>query len=160
MKLLTAEARLELCRELDLDSIREAAEEERQREEIQRVNAYNKRAIGRGLPACSLPAQKANRVKNIWLNTAISDMAHSTSVALPLAQFDDKLNLKLALARIAVTEERRKRFLALVERYRGNSFGTAEVSAALVGLDIHAGNFDAWYNGVLNRGMANHLFDY
>jgi len=149
---LTADARLELCNELDLDSICEMADKERQHEEIRKVEAYNKRAVARGLPVHSIPAQNANRVDKLWLHTAVSDVAHSTSIALALAQFDDKLNLKLALARISVTEERRRRFLELIEGYTQYRLGTGDVSAILAGLDINAGKFDAWYHGLVQRG--------
>jgi len=101
MKLIPVTERLALHHQLDLEAI-----QSHQIEEIKRGSQiYNSCAVTRGLPKReSAPPSRLDT--NCNLETVLNEVAKSTSVKLPIEGLDDKLNLKLALARAALLEER------------------------------------------------------
>ena len=112
MNFMSVTERLLLHRELDLESV-----QAQQLEAITRRHRIsNSRAADRGLPQREYKTPTPSDT-NWNFETVFSEVAKCTSVALPIAGLDDKLNLQLALARAALLEERRKRLAAYFEAH-------------------------------------------
>ena len=111
MKILSVTDRLSLHRELELESILA-----QQMEGISRRHRVsNGRGAARGLLQRKNRYQLSLSLSSWSFETAFSEVAETTSVALPIAGLSDWLNLRLALARVALLEERRKRLAAHFE---------------------------------------------
>jgi len=145
MKIIPATERLSLHRELDLEFV-----QAHQKKEINRRHQVsNARAVTRGLPERNFRAPAPLDV-NWNFENLFFEVAKSTSLALPIAELDDKLNLQLALARAALLEKRRTRLAAYFESNTG--YFRLEAYIAVAGLDICSETADSWYAERITKG--------
>jgi len=145
MKIIPATERLVLHRELDLESI-----QAQQIGEIERMHrASNARAVARGLPERAF-ATPAPPDANWSYETVFFDVVKTTSLALPVAGLDDKLNLQLALARASLLEKRRKRLADYFEK--ATHHFRLEAYIAVAGLDICSETVDTWHAERVKKG--------
>ena len=152
MKIIPATERLVLHRELDLESI-----QAQQMEEIKRAHRVsNARAVARGLPerAFTPPAPPD---ANWNYETVFFDVVKTTSLALPVAGLDDKLNLQLALARGALLEKRRKRLANYFEK--ATHHFRLEAYIAVAELDICSETIDTWHAERVKKGTLRYRND-
>jgi len=145
MKIIPTTERLLLHRELGLESAHA-----QQMEEINRRHRVsNARAVSRGLPERNF-TPPAPPDANWSFETVFTEVVKTTSLALPVAGLDDKLNLQLALARAALLEERRKQLAVYFEKYSYHF--RVESYVAVAELNICTETFDAWLAERVKKG--------
>ena len=143
---------LSLYSELSFDLIGASQKIENIEEINRRKPGASRRAAARGLPERQFEPQNLPDLAAKFA-TAFFEVASTSSLALPIAELDDKLNLHLVLARAAFIEGRRKRLAEFMETHRKYQFGFCEISLTIADLHIRSDNAEVWYNAQVSKGM-------
>jgi len=157
MKHLSPTGRLSLYCELDLDLLSASQKTERNDEVEHRKPGARQRAAARGLPERQLESREPVDL-DAEFTAAFFEVASSSDLALPIVELNDRVNLKLVLARAALVEERRKRYAGFLNRNKGCQFGAIDISVLFADLNIRYETFDVWYKKLSEMGVSGSPF--
>ena len=152
MKHMSPSQSLSLYSTLGFDMIGASQRTENIEEINRRKPGASKRAAARGLRERQFEPQNLPDLAAKFA-AAFFEVVTTSSLALPVAELDDKLNLHLVLARAALIEERRKRLGAFTESNRHCEYYSCEIKLFIADLDVRAENVEAWYNQKAKNGM-------
>jgi len=152
MKLMSPSQSLSLYSALGFDLIGASQKTESIEEITRRKPGASKRAAARGLPERQFEPHDLPDLAAQFA-AAFFKVVTTSSLALPVAELDDKLNLHLFMARAALMEERRKRVGVFLESHKRNDYYSCEISLFMGDLNVRAENAEAWCNEKVSKGM-------
>jgi len=152
MKHMSPSQSLSLYSALGFDMIGVSQKTENIEEINRRKPGASKRAADRGRRERQFEPQSLLDLAAKFA-AAFFEVVTTSSLALPLAELDDKLNLHLLMARAALIEERRKRLSVFVEGHVDYDYHCCEIILFIADLDVRAENAEAWYNAKASKGM-------
>ena len=152
MKHMSPSQSLSLYSALGFDLIGASQKTESIEEINRRKPGASRRAAARGLPERQFEPQDLLDLAAKFAG-AFFEVVTTSSLALPVTELDDKLNLHLFMARAALTEERRKRAGVFLQSHKRDAYYSCEISLLISDLDVRAETVQEWYKEKISQGM-------